>query len=137
MYRFSNTSAERLHSCDERIQQVFTGVIQHWDCTIIEGHRNLRRQHDLFLAGRSKIDGVSRKGNHNYRPSRAVDAAPYDNGHAIFNDVDLIIRFANFVIGYAACLGIKIRWGGDWDSDRDRKDQSFNDLVHFEVVEED
>ena len=44
--------------------------------------------------------------------------------------------FAGYVQGVAEQLGIKIRWGGDWDSDFDFKDQTFNDLVHFELRED-
>ncbi len=30
-------------------------------------------------------------------------------------------------------LKIEIRWGGDWDRDGDTTDQTFNDLVHWEL----
>ena len=32
-------------------------------------------------------------------------------------------------------MNIKIRWGGDWDSDNIMKDQTFNDLPHFEIID--
>lgn len=40
-------------------------------------------------------------------------------------------------MGTADQIGLtgRIRWGGDWDRDHDVKDQTFNDLVHFEVVD--
>jgi peptidoglycan L-alanyl-D-glutamate endopeptidase CwlK len=28
--------------------------------------------------------------------------------------------------------GVNVRWGGDWDGDRDIDDQTFDDLPHFE-----
>ena len=28
----------------------------------------------------------------------------------------------------------KIRWGGDWDSDGEIKDNNFDDLVHIEII---
>jgi peptidoglycan L-alanyl-D-glutamate endopeptidase CwlK len=28
-----------------------------------------------------------------------------------------------------------VRFGGDWDGDKDITDQKFNDLVHFELIE--
>jgi len=28
----------------------------------------------------------------------------------------------------------KLRWGGDWDSDKVFDDQNFDDLPHFELV---
>ena len=30
-------------------------------------------------------------------------------------------------------LGLKVRWGGDWDGDFEFKDQNFHDLPHFEL----
>jgi peptidoglycan L-alanyl-D-glutamate endopeptidase CwlK len=27
-----------------------------------------------------------------------------------------------------------VRYGGDWDGDKDINDQTFNDTVHFELV---
>jgi hypothetical protein len=32
-------------------------------------------------------------------------------------------------------MEVKLRWGGDWDSDKDTKDQNFNDLPHFELID--
>ena len=45
------------------------------------------------------------------------------------------------MIATAKKLGVKIRWGGDWNGDhkfsgrgkRSDKSQTFDDLVHFEV----
>ena len=32
-------------------------------------------------------------------------------------------------------MGIKIRYGGDWNGNFDLKDQNFYDGVHFELIE--
>ena len=37
--------------------------------------------------------------------------------------------------GIAKQMGINIRFGGDWDSDGDTKDNNFDDLVHVELKE--
>ena len=37
--------------------------------------------------------------------------------------------------GIGKQLGVKIRWGGDWDSDGEIKDNNFDDLVHVEIRE--
>jgi hypothetical protein len=37
------------------------------------------------------------------------------------------------VRGIAKALNLKVRWGGDWDSDGEIKDNSFDDLVHIEI----
>jgi hypothetical protein len=39
-----------------------------------------------------------------------------------------------FVKQEADRLNIPLRWGGDWDNDHDLFDQTFYDLVHFELV---
>ena len=43
------------------------------------------------------------------------------------------MAFGSFVRGVAYKMGVEIRWGGDWDGDFDLKDQTFMDLVHFEI----
>ena len=42
-------------------------------------------------------------------------------------------HFADYVRGIAEGMGIKIRWGSDWNGNFDLKDQNFYDLLHFEV----
>ncbi len=44
--------------------------------------------------------------------------------------------FAGFVMGTAAAMGVRLRWGGDWDGDTELDDQKFRDLVHFEEREQ-
>lgn len=65
-------------------------------------------------------------------PSRAVDVAPYPIN---WGDKKRFYHFAGYVQGLAAQLGISLRWGGDWDGDNDLNDQTFFDLVHFELKE--
>jgi len=47
---------------------------------------------------------------------------------------DRFYHFAGYVLGVAEILGIKIRWGGDWNGNFDLKDQNYYDLPHFEVI---
>ena len=51
-----------------------------------------------------------------------------------WNNSKRFYHFAGYVKGVADSLGIKICWGGDWDKDNDFDDQTFNDLVHFELI---
>jgi hypothetical protein len=60
----------------------------------------------------------------------AVDVAPYP---VDWNDKERFYYFAGFVKGVASSLGISIRWGGDWNSDNNLKNQTFFDLPHFEL----
>ena len=73
-------------------------------------------------------------GKHNRKPSAAIDVAPWPIPD--WEDLKTFYFFSGVVKGIANCLEIKIRWGGDWDSDNDLNDQTFNDLVHFELVED-
>ena len=135
MPSFSKSSTERLEQCDPRIQEVLQEVVKHFDCTVMCGHRGEEEQNEAFRTGRSKLEFPRSK--HNGLPSMAVDVAPYYPGtpHIRWNDTGGFRYFAGFVVGIAASKGIKMRWGGDWDSDRDVTDNNFNDLPHFEIIE--
>jgi peptidoglycan L-alanyl-D-glutamate endopeptidase CwlK len=109
-------------------------VLERWDLTVIEGHRTMRRQKQLYITGKSKLDGQpGRRGKHMSEPSKAVDMAPYPID---WQDTDRFYEFGEYVRGVADALDIPIRWGGDWDGDTDKTDQTFNDLVHFELLED-
>lgn len=128
MPKFGKESLAKLATCDERLQKIFKEVIKGIDCQVLEGHRGQKAQDAAFAAGNSKLKWP--KGEHNATPSRAVDVAPWP---VDWKDMRRFDFFAGYVKGTAAQMGLKVRWGGDWDSDNDLKDQKFNDLVHFEI----
>jgi peptidoglycan L-alanyl-D-glutamate endopeptidase CwlK len=130
MPTFSAVSKERLGTCDERLQRVFYEVIKYFDCTIIEGHRGEADQNRYNDQGKSKLRWPH--GEHNSLPSRAVDAMPFPIN---WKDINRICYFAGFVMATALNMGIKLRWGKDWDGDTDLNDQTFNDGPHFELVD--
>lgn len=133
MPEFSQTSKNKLSTCHPDLQRLFDVVIKIMDCTIIEGHRGQEKQDQYFREGKSKLPWP--QGKHNGLPSRAVDAAPYYKNGGLSWDQRHCLFFAGIVIGIAESIGIKIRWGGDWDSDREPiTDQDFQDLVHFEIM---
>lgn len=129
MRTFGTQSAAKLATCHPDLQKVFNFVIGHYDCTVLEGHRGQEAQDEAFRRGTSKLKWPN--GNHNKTPSLAVDVLPYPID---WKDLDRMRLFAGFVLGAASAMGIKLRWGGDWDGDRDMKDQTFHDLPHFELV---
>lgn len=45
-------------------------------------------------------------------------------------------HFAGYVLAVADAQGVGLRWGGDWDGDQTFTDQAFDDLVHFELLDE-
>lgn len=130
MPSFSRSSREKLLTCDHRIQKVMNEVIKHFDCKILVGHRTKEEQQEAYDGGFSKVQFPHSK--HNSQPSRAVDVAPYPVN---WNDIDRFYFFAGYVMGIADLMGIRLRWGGDWDMDTQVNDQTFFDLAHFELVD--
>ena len=125
---FSKRSKSRLSTCDERLQEVFTEVIKHVDCSILEGHRSKERQNKLYDEGRTKVKYPN--GRHNSSPSKAVDVTPYP---VDWKDRERQTLFAGFVIGIGRSMGYNLRWGGDWDMDFQVMDNRFDDFPHFEI----
>lgn len=132
MPSFSNRSQARLDSCDARLVRVFGKVIGHFDCTVLCGHRGPEEQERAFREGRSK----ARWGQslHNSKPSLAADVAPWPID---WNDRERFHYFAGFVLGVAAGMDIPLRSGADWDRDTEVRDNRFDDLPHFEIVDRD
>jgi len=128
MPRYSKRSKERLATCDEKLQDVFNEVIKHVDCSILEGHRSKERQNKLYDEGRTKVRYPD--GRHNADPSKAVDVTPYPVN---WEDRERQTLFAGFVLGIARGMGLRLRWGGDWDQDFQVMDNRFDDFPHFEI----
>ena len=142
MYKFGKTSKERLSSCNEDLQLIMNEAIKITDIDfgISEGNRSIEKQQQYFKEGKSKIDGITKMGKHNYFPSLAVDIYPYfDNGAKWDNEhlsyLSGIIHTVSEMLFSSGKITHKIRWGGNWDMDGVILiDQSFNDRSHFELV---
>jgi peptidoglycan LD-endopeptidase CwlK len=152
MPSYSKTSKARLDTCHQDLITLFHYVVQGFDCTIIYGYRSPELQFELYKKGRKEIDGLwlirskkkvvtycdgtIKKSKHNESPSIAVDVCPYPIN---FKDVKTIRYFAGYVKGWAAALkkynAIEhdVIWGGDWDNDNDLHDQTFYDLLHYQL----
>lgn len=129
MPSYSQRSKARLATCHENIQRVMNKVIEDFDCTILCGHRSKDEQDAAFNVGKSKVKWPH--GKHNKKPSEAVDVIPYPIN---WGDRERMSYFAGQVVATGRSMGITLRWGGDWDRDTEVADNSFDDLVHFELV---
>jgi len=145
-YTFGKSSRDQLRSCHKDLIEIANLAISRSDVDfgISEGHRSLARQKRLFDMGKSRIDGIKRKGKHNYKPSLAFDFFVYHPDPAtrrklIYDKVHL-----SFIAGILfSCaeelynkgrITHKLRWGGNWDMDGVLLlDQSFDDLPHVEL----
>ena len=135
MYKLGKTSLERLETCDSQLQVVIRAAIAQGviDMTVTEGHRDKETQDRYFNEGKSRLKYP--EGKHNQSPSKAVDVAPYVNGKLSY-DQRHCCYMAGLIMGISRSLGIKLRWGGNWDQDGEPiTDQDFQDLVHFEIVD--
>ena len=131
MFKFGKKSRTNLDTSHPLLQKVFNEVIKHVDCSVLEGHRDERRQEQLFSEGKTKVRYPL--GRHNTNTSRAVDVTPYP---VKWEDRERQTLFAGFVLGIARSMGIKLRWGGDWDMDFQVNDNRFDDFPHFELTKE-
>lgn len=130
---FGRASQERLATLHPDLQGVLIEAIEHRDFVIVCGHRNEADQNKALAEGKSKVAFPNSK--HNSMPSLAVDIAPYTGRAIDWNDAKAFAALAGFVCGIAAARGVKLRWGGDWNSDGATSDERFVDLPHLEVAE--
>ena len=132
MYKFGKRSRERLKGVDAKLVNVLNELIKMMDVTVIEGLRSAERQKELLAKGATKVKYSK------HMEGKAVDIAPYPID---WNARDDFHYLGGFMLGTAASMGIKIRWGGEWNASslykgqRTTKDNSFDDLVHFEILD--
>lgn len=129
MAKFSKLSDERLNTCHPLLQTLMREVVKGYDCAIICGHRGEKEQQAAVEGGFSKVTFPNSR--HNSMPSQAADVMPFPID---WNDTSRIYHFAGYVKATSDRLGIKVRWGGDWNSDLKFRDEKFKDLPHWELV---
>jgi len=128
--KLGKRSKKRLEGVDSRLIDLLERVCKYFDITVIEGKRSQERQDLLVEQGKSK----TKFGKH--VQGKAVDIAPYPIDFKARDDFHYL---GGFVLGIATQMGLNIRWGGDWSdsslsqNQRTTKDNSFDDLVHFEI----
>jgi len=113
---------------------VFNEAIKTRDMTILCGYRNQEEQHEAYITGKSQKEWPDSL--HNKNPSLAVDFAPYFPQVKIdWEDIPAFALLAGYLIRIGEGMGVKLRWGGDWNSDGRTRDEGFKDLDHIEIVE--
>ena len=124
MPHFGKKSKERLKGVDNKLIKVLNELIKIMDVTIIEGVRSSERQEKLLKQGATKVKYSK------HMEGKAVDLAPYPID---WDDLERFYYMGGMIRGIAKQLNVNVRWGGDWDSDGDVKDNGFDDLVHIEI----
>lgn len=136
MFPLSEVEKQRVETCLPDIQLVVNKIIEKWNVAVMFGHRGKEDQDKAFAAGNTKLKWPNSP--HNTNPSKAIDMCPVEvvNKREVIDwkDTARMHLFAGYVLATAESLGVKLRWGGDWDQDTEVKDNSFDDLVHFELI---
>jgi hypothetical protein len=129
MFAFSERSKDRREGVDPRLIEISDLAIQ---ITKVDfgipsdgGVRTAARQNELYLAGRSKADGVLRKSKH--QSGNALDVYAYVDGKASW-EVSHMSQVACAMLQAASLLEHKLMWGGHWPN--------YIDMPHFQLAEE-
>ena len=126
MPHFGKKSRQRLKGVDIKLAHILRKLVKIMDVTIIEGVRSQERQDELVAKGASKTKFSK------HIEGKAVDLAPYPID---WEDRERFHYMGGMLRGIAYEMGVKVRWGGDWDGDGEIADNSFDDLVHVELKE--
>ena len=127
-YRLGTRSVGNLVGVHEDLQHVVYLAITTTkvDFTVIEGLRDRARQREL-------VDiGASQTMNSPHLTGHAIDVVPWVGGKVRW-DWPLFYPIADAMIAAAIELDIRIRWGGDWNSDGIFNER-FRDGPHFELL---
>lgn len=145
MPNFGAASRANLVGVDDRLVKIANGVVGYWDCSVTDGVRTIEEQR------KNVAKGVSKTMDSKHLPQadgkgHAIDIVPFpvnwnaiEKGYSAIKhatggmEIAEMYAFAGFVDGYAAALGINLRSGYDWNTNRQFEDQSFLDLPHHEL----
>lgn len=134
--QFSGGSKRRLETVDPLLQDVIEHALEisvvDFGIPMHGGKRTAEEQNKLFCNKVSKCDGYKIKSKH--QSGLAIDVIAYVNCSYSY-DKEYYYMIYQAVMISAKIYKVKIRWGGDWDGDLDLKDQTFNDLCHFELMQ--
>jgi peptidoglycan LD-endopeptidase CwlK len=145
MPQFGSTSMGHFEQVHPLLKRLFFFVVQRFDCSISDGVRSIEEQRKNVARGVSQTmeskhlpqaDGLAHAVD---APIYPIDWTKVQRGLDAMKRADPTMQaakfyhYAGYVLGVAAMMGIDVRWGGDWDGDRDVSDHTFIDLPHFEL----
>jgi peptidoglycan LD-endopeptidase CwlK len=122
---------ERLNGVDARLVSVVEAILL--DAAVVYGVRDQASQMLAYAENRSKLQWPNSL--HNVCPplreyAEAVDLAPWP---VDWTKIKNFYVLAGAMFQEAKRQGVSIRWGGDFNRDRNFYNDSFLDLAHFEL----
>lgn len=128
-------SEKNLVGVDESLAKVVRAVAEVHNILVIEGVRTKERQADLYSQGRTKPGKiVTWTLQSKHIDGKAVDVVMLKNGTIDWNDSKAFEDLGRIMLDTAKQLGVKLRWGYDWDGDGVLKEKGETDGPHFELV---
>lgn len=137
-------SYSRLNTCHPLLQKVAEKALEYspYDITIIHGWRGEELQNALQESGASTKRFPDSRHNKSddvllddpLTVSDALDFGPWIDDDIPWHDSHIFAIVAGCFFAAAVFHGVKIRYGGDWDSDGSTKDQKLMDWGHIELV---
>ena len=136
-FKLSQTSLDRLKGVNERLVMVVHRALElsTVDFTVVEGLRSKERQKQLYAQGRTTPGNkVTWTLKSKHIDGLAVDLAPIQNGQVDWTDLAKFDAIAKAIFMAAAELGVKIRWGADWNQNGRPREKGESDSPHFELA---
>lgn len=139
-YSLSQRSISNLRQVHPDLVAVVERAIQitEQDFIVIEGVRTQERQDELWAQGRTKpgpivtwtkdasSHGIGKDGY-----GHAVDICPFP---VDWNDISKFDLIYVAMMAAAQELGVRLRYGGDWDMDGKLREKGETDSPHFELA---
>lgn len=131
MYKFGKRSFGILTQLHPVLQEILLDAIKHspWDFGLHSGHRSVEKQYEYYKQGRTTegpvvtwIDGLTKRGYHNYKPSLAFDfhcSVPGQTWDVVEEAQDgdpaYMVEIGEHIMKTALNkFGIKLVWGAHW-----------------------
>jgi len=134
-FKLSNRSLRRLEGVNPKLINLLLLAIKRtpvdFGVAWMGGLRTAEEQNQLFKEGYSQRDGYEKISNHQL--GDAVDLNVFV-GSKMVESEKMLCLIAGVMFSCANELNIRVRWGGDWDEDGDIRDNKFNDMYHFEII---
>lgn len=150
-YKLSKRSLDRLAGVDPKLVAVVKRAIQisKQDFSVLEGIRSREQCMINYGKGRTASQCVAKGVPAKYAQPKAAKVTwlndPFASKHCVGKAVDLVPypvdwntlskfdAIAKAMQQAAKELGVKVRWGADWDADGKPREKGEFDSPHFEI----
>jgi peptidoglycan L-alanyl-D-glutamate endopeptidase CwlK len=144
MWKYGERSLGKLATVHPRLKQVAFRALDRspYDIAIVHGWRGEDVQNALFDSRASMKRWPDSKHNRSLdidyeladQISDALDFAPWVGGRIPWDETHIFACIAGCFFAAADELGVRLRWGGDWDTDGNTKEHKLQDWGHLEII---